>query len=464
MSVTAPPKLPRGDVLRVTGELSVGSVVDGKYRIESVLGRGGMAVVFGASHTTLGQAVALKVLRADLGGLPEQTERIVREARAAAGLTSENATRVLDIGELDSAEPYIVMERLVGTDLGRELAARGPVSVREAASYLVQACDAVAEAHAKGIVHRDLKPSNLFLTRRRDGSPLVKLMDFGISKFVADGPEQALTKTQDSLGTPHYMSPEQLMTSRDVDVRSDVWALGVILYQMLTGRRPFDGETTPAVHIAVASAPAPKLRDQRPDAPAPLDRLISACLVKSRAKRLQTVRAFARALLPFADEDTQKRYAHLGAPGQEPDQALVPNTSEGGVAAATDPETHAAWGTARSKSSGPSRRGLWLLGASAGAVAIVAAVESPRFTNRPASLTADAPAASSGSVAAGAPEVPPPPAEAPTAAPVPAATEAPSPPASAVPTASPIHRRPKPPAPAAPAVAPPRPDPYGQRR
>jgi serine/threonine-protein kinase len=282
-----------------------------------------MAVVVAARHEAVGHRVAVKLL------LPQATEstvysrRALREARAAASLTSEHVTRVLDVGELESGEPYLVMELLEGQNFARMLKERGPLPVEEVATYLVQACEAIAEAHALGIVHRDLKPSNLFLCRRADGAPLVKLMDFGISKIVEQGLDDSLTTTHDSLGTPHYMSPEQLVSSRDIDTRTDVWALGVIAYRLLTRQHVFDGETLAALYLAIASAPAPRLRDARPDVPPELDQLIARCLVKQRADRLQSVAEFAAVLLPLTDADTRKRYAHVGqAPVLPPPASL----------------------------------------------------------------------------------------------------------------------------------------------
>jgi serine/threonine protein kinase len=479
MSATAPPKLPRGAALRVTEEIAVGTVLDGKYRLESVLGRGGMAVVFAATHVTLGHAVAIKVMKHEAGGSSTQAERIVREARAAAGLTSENTTRVLDIGSLDSGEPYIVMERLVGVDLAHLLLERGPLPVKDVASFLVQACEAVAEAHSKDLVHRDLKPSNLFLTTRRDGSPLVKLMDFGISKVVSEAPEESLTATRDSLGTPHYMSPEQLMTSREVDTRTDVWAFGVILYRLLTGEHPFVGETTPAVHIAVASSPAPRLRDKRPDAPQPIEQLVFDCLVKSRAKRLQSVQAFAKVLLAFADEDTARRYAHLAEPPpatrsahRTPDEVDV--ELDVGSLAAADTETHSAWGTGRSKASGPERRSKKALGIVSLAVVATAVIGSMRWVGRTSASETAVSATESAVSAVGASPVatanlaskdPPQPSSDGPSAGVSAQSSSSHPVASSPAAPSvPIRRRPKPSSTTPATPPPPKLDPYGQRR
>jgi eukaryotic-like serine/threonine-protein kinase len=477
MSATAPPKLPRGAPLRAGRTVDVGAVLDGKYRIDSILGRGGMAIVVGATHETLGHRVAIKLLLPDAGSSPAHAQRILREARAAAGLTSENATRVLDIGALDSGEPYIVMELLTGMDFGRLLQERGPLPLRDVARYLVQACEAVAEAHAKGIVHRDLKPSNLFLTTRPDGSPLVKLMDFGISKLVSEGPDESLTRTQDSLGTPHYMSPEQLLTSRGVDARTDVWALGVILYRLLTGEYPFTGETTPAVHIAVASADAPKLRAKRPDAPVEIEELVAQCLVKSRTARLQTVNAFAAALLPFADDETRKRYAHVAEVKEESFDVPIDTGASAALGAplplaAADAETRSAWGTDGSGSAARARvrRGAIALGAFA---LVLAALGSIQLARR---VSAGPVAAPLVSAATAAPQEPAPPRTEdmlPTASPPSpsvASASAPADPSSlsvASAIASPPRRRPKSPAASvtpAPADSSRPPDPYGQRR
>jgi len=334
MSATAPPKL-AGDLgLRVAPVVGIGALVDGKYRVESIVGRGGMGLVVAARQEPAGTRVAVKLLLCSSGDSHTFARRALREARAASALQSEHTTRVLDVGQLDSGLPYIVMELLQGQDFERLLAERGSLSVREVATYLVQACDAIREAHARGIVHRDLKPSNLFLTTRSDGTSLVKLMDFGISKVVNAAPETSLTTTHDSPGTPRYMSPEQLLSARQVDARTDVWALGVIAFRMLTGRHPFDGETPAAVHVAIVSTPAPKLSDVRRDVPAPIVHLVDRCLAKSCAARLQTVGEFVAALLPFADADTQSRYAHLRDSIQSVSALAVPVA---GAHAAGDP-------------------------------------------------------------------------------------------------------------------------------
>jgi serine/threonine-protein kinase len=418
----------------------------------------------------------VKLLSPKGGDAPSNARRMVHEAQAAAELASEHVTRVLDIGELDSGEPDLVMELLEGVDFAGLLGDRGPLPVSDVARYLVQASDAIAEAHSRGIVHRDLKPSNLFLTKRRDGSDLVKLMDFGISKRITTDGEDGLTRTGDSLGTPHYMSPEQLLSARDVDTRSDIWALGVILYRMLTGEHAFTGESAPAVHIAIASAKPPDLCAARPDAPRELERLIHRCLVRSRDARLQTARGFATALLPFADADTQTRYAHLRSPE---------TTSSGDAAneesvqtpplVAPDGETHATW-SANDVERAPraARRSLLL---ALGATTIAAAISIYLLRPSPAPAHDDKREANAAALPAPAtPMASSAPAEATAAtapAPTPSIMATPSPSLSAAQAASssrsPAEREaPGKPARAIPSAAraptPQRPDPYGQRR
>src|SRR5262245_2470661 len=170
--------------------------------------------------------------------------RFMREARAASRLRGEHVARVTDVGMPDNGTPYMVMEYLEGEELNTLIRRRGPLPVHEAVGYVMQACDAVAEAHSLGIIHRDIKPSNLFLTHKPNGEPCVKVLDFGISKTLTIAPiEGDLTSSEAMLGTPHYMSPEQMRASRDADRRSDIWGLGVVLYTLLAGHRPFRGGT-----------------------------------------------------------------------------------------------------------------------------------------------------------------------------------------------------------------------------
>ncbi|MEO6574699.1 MAG: protein kinase [Polyangiaceae bacterium] len=283
------------------GELPVreGDLLAGKYRVERVLGAGGMGIVVAATHVHLGQKVALKFLLPAACGTAGTVVRFLREARAAVQIKGEHVARVIDVGTLERGEPYIVMEFLSGMDFAEVLKTRGPLPIAEALDFVLQAGEAIAEAHALGIVHRDLKPANLFLTARPDGSPLVKVLDFGISKG-GDGASSALTSKELIMGSPRYMSPEQMRSSRDVDARTDIWALGVVLFEMLTGKAVFESDSMAGLCTLVATAPAPPLRSARADAPAALEVVVSRCLEKDPARRVQSVAELAEALSPMA--------------------------------------------------------------------------------------------------------------------------------------------------------------------
>lgn len=272
-----------------------GDVVDHKYRVERVLGRGGMGIVVSAIHVQLEQRVALKVLRREAASDHELVQRFMREARSAVRLRGEHIGRVFDVGTLADGVPYIVLEYLQGHDLASELARGGRLPVTTAVDHLLQACLGLAEAHGAGLVHRDLKPANLFLTRRPDGTPLVKVMDFGIAK-AADKLEAVLTESGAVMGSPGYMSPEQLRSARDVDARADIWSLGVCLYELTTGRRPYAATTITELAMLVATEPVPPL-------PGPIPRGFSAvvmrCLEKDPARRYPDVASVAAALAPF---------------------------------------------------------------------------------------------------------------------------------------------------------------------
>lgn len=258
-----------------------------------------MGIVVEARHLALEERVALKFLLPNVMANPEAPERFLREARAAAKIKSEHVARVSDVGTLESGAPYMVMEFLEGSDLSRLVHEKGPLPVPDAVDYLIQGCEAIAEAHSHGIVHRDLKPANLFLTRRRDGSPLVKVLDFGISKRMGPGVEN-LTKTSAAMGSALYMSPEQMQETRAVDHRTDIYALGVALFELLTGTLPFMAETLPQLCAAILTGTPRPLRQFRPDAPEQLAAVVARAYERDRALRYQSVGELVVALAPYA--------------------------------------------------------------------------------------------------------------------------------------------------------------------
>ncbi len=304
LRAAVPATLPGADP---AARLTEGAIVAGKYKVEHVLGEGGMGIVVAAKHLELGTRVALKVLRGR--GTAKDDARFLREAQAVARLESEHVARVLDVARFDDGAPFLVMEYLRGEDLARRLRDEGPLAIEEAVGYVLEACEALEEAHALGIVHRDLKPSNLFLTQRRDGTRLVKVLDFGISKITRPledaGGDVSLTGATAVIGSAPYMSPEQLHDSKQVDARSDLWSLGVVLHELVTGNMPFHADTPAAVGARIASAKPRRLREELPTAPAGLEAVVLRCLQKVPGERYADVAALREALAPFAPAGTK---------------------------------------------------------------------------------------------------------------------------------------------------------------
>jgi eukaryotic-like serine/threonine-protein kinase len=287
-----------------------GELVADKYVVERTLGVGGMGVVVAARDRVLDRVVAIKFLLPKLAGSDTAVQRFVREARAATRVTSEHVVRLLEIDRLPSGTPFFVMEYLEGSDLRALLRERGPLAASLAVDYVLQALQAVAEGHLKGVVHRDIKPGNLFLTTRADGTPLIKVLDFGIAKTLESDPLEstALTSSDDvRLGSPAYMPPEQLQNPRDVDTRSDIWSLGATLYELLCGRPAF--EATGYLELAtriLSSQPAPMSEQQLPSAlPKGLEQVLRKCLEKDRNLRYANAAELAAALAPFGSEDAR---------------------------------------------------------------------------------------------------------------------------------------------------------------
>ncbi len=364
--------------------VQTGDVIADKYMVVRVLAAGGMGIVVAARHQQLGRMVAIKLLREGMSSRGDMLARFEREARIVAGLTGEHVAQVFDVGRLPSGEPFIVMELLDGETLGERLRRVGKLAVSEVATFLLQACDGLAEAHAAGVVHRDLKPANIFVSRRVDGSETVKLLDFGISKVRESA--SALTHTVDMIGTPAYMAPEQLEDPASVDVRADVWSLGAVLYEALAGRRAFgtEGGVVSAVSSVIRASPTPL--SENDGVPAELYAVVKRCLTKAAADRFPTIADLARALAPYAIGDTAPMLERIdklmlhpppssgspfpellplsegtrGARQRAVIRANLPNPAEPTRSEATPPP--------------PSRRGILGLGIAAGASVALGAV------------------------------------------------------------------------------------------
>jgi serine/threonine-protein kinase len=362
----------------VTAPIQPGDVLAGKYRVERVLGVGGMGVVVAATHLQLDQLVALKFMLPEVLKNANHVTRFLREARAVVRLKGEHVTRVLDVGTLENGAPYIVMEYLEGDDLAGTLGKRGSLPIGEACAYIMQACEAMAEAHAQSIVHRDLKPQNLFLTRRPDGSPFVKVLDFGISKTsLSDTEGFQATHTSAMMGSPAYMSPEQIKSSKDVDARTDIWALGVILYQLVTGRVPFDAGTMVELCVRVLNHEPEPLRSVRPDVPPAFEAIVARCLRKDRADRYANIAELVADLAPFvprAGIETLERVSRL--------LKVVPRITDPAIVAQASPASTNPHGLATtlggaagvSVTNTPAPRRRWALAAIATGVVVLGVI------------------------------------------------------------------------------------------
>jgi serine/threonine-protein kinase len=378
-----------------------GAIIADKYIVERVIGEGGLGVVVAAHHRHLEQTVAIKYLRPKVLGNKLVTERFLREARLAARIRSEHVVRVYDVGTLPDGLPYMVMEYLAGTDLGQVIQTGGALPLERAVDYVLQACEALAEAHVAGIVHRDLKPDNLFLARGAAGKSIVKVLDFGISKLsnkrAVTGRTSQLTDATEKFGTPVYMSPEQLRSSTDVDARADVWAVGVILYELLTGRLPFDGEGMPELCTAILALPPLPLASVSPHLPPSIQAIIERCLEKDRESRFHNVGELAQELQPFATAMGRASIEHIvkvireagenvrpsmpdiaGAftPGMREAPTLPPPapaaTEERAIL--TTSSGAASWGSAPAESGGLKGSRRWAIPVAAAAAAVIVAV------------------------------------------------------------------------------------------
>jgi serine/threonine-protein kinase len=351
--------------------VKIGDVLDGKYRIDGVLGAGGAGVVVAAHHLPLAERVAIKFLHADALPNPDAVNRFGREARAAVRIKSEHVARVLDVGTFENGTSYIVMEHLEGRDMRAWLEEHGAMPVPQAVTFVLQACEAIAEAHALGIIHRDLKPANLYIIRRPDGELSIKVLDFGISKVtrnIGATADLSLTKTMAVIGSPLYMSPEQMKSARNVDARSDIWSLGVVLFEAVAGAPPFEGETIADICVSVATESTPALLEARGDIPPGFETVVARCLEKDPAQRYQTVAELALALGPYAPERAQESVRRVCGTIQSA------GLSSAGAAHAATPAP--GLGPRRGWNRGPfarmaGRRGRWSLGIIGGAALAV---------------------------------------------------------------------------------------------
>jgi serine/threonine-protein kinase len=353
-----------------------GDVIAGKYAVERVIGSGGMGVVIAARHLQLGQRVAIKFMRGEAVHDANSVERFLREARASVALTSEHVAKVLDVGTLDNGAPFMVIEYLAGVDLAQIVQRNGPLPVEEAVGYVVQACEAVAEAHVLGMVHRDLKPANLFAARRMDGTTLIKVLDFGISKAAAVTGDfgASLTMSGMVMGSPGYMSPEQVRSAKGVDARSDIWSLGVILYELLAGRCPFVGESLGDTLAKIVSEAPPSVASRRPDLPPGLVAIVHGCLDRNVHTRVQSVADLVSKLLPFAPRDAAisveriRRMTRISTGGSH----AMPSTPTSEARPATQPATDEPWNRSGAADVRASRR--WVGLAAAAALLVTCAV------------------------------------------------------------------------------------------
>ncbi len=284
-----------------------GQILAGSYRVDRTCAISSMGVVIAAHHRRTGHRVAIKLLRPARQKSRRAIARFVREAKVLSILTSDYSVRIWDVGMLANRTPYLVMEWLEGSDLKKLLHTHGILSVQRAAGYVMQAAVALAEAHRLGIVHRDLKPSNLFCTERGNAPPVVKVIDFGVCKGPSSstGFSRELTEVRSVLGSPRFMSPEQLHNPRQVDHRSDIWSLGVVLFQLMTGRTPFEAATIWETASRIVNTATPSLREYRPEIPPRVQQVVHQCLQKNPHDRFQTISNLATALAPFAPVEAQ---------------------------------------------------------------------------------------------------------------------------------------------------------------
>jgi len=398
-----------------------GRILGGKYRVEKIIGSGGMGIVVAARHITMNHLVAIKILNLDgESDREESISRFLREARAAARIDSDHVVRVMDVSALEDFTPYMVMELMEGDDFRKILHKRGQLPIAEAVGYVLEACEGLSEAHASGVVHRDLKPSNLFLANKPNGTKVVKVLDFGISKVSPRAGEVALTTTNSLMGSPIYMAPEQMRSTRSVDSRADVWSLGLILYELLAGETAFGGETVPEICVAVMSGEPEPISRHRDDVPQELQAVLLKCMAKDRNERYPTMAALARDLVRFADggarvhADRARAALTAARPGLETEPVGVASRSTEGAgtravppASTRDPETLKSWSAAHKRAK-DSKRAVWIaLAVIGGALAVIVGVKVATAPSGDTRTIVAAPAPTAPASATIAPQPPP---------------------------------------------------------
>ncbi|MEI9948574.1 MAG: serine/threonine-protein kinase [Pseudomonadota bacterium] len=302
--VEMPPE-PRDAPLASRAEVLVpGALIADRYRVLRKIGEGGMGLLYACLDTVLSREVAVKLMQRGLATEPLIAERLMREAMLAAQLR-RHVAQVFDCGMLATGEPYIVMELLSGRDMYAVLRDSGPVTPEELSAVMLQVCDGLAEAHEKGIIHRDLKPENLFCATEPDGGVVIKIVDFGVSKQLSGRRVGSQTNPGESVGSPQYMSPEQIKAPSEVDARTDIWSLGVVMYELLTGKLPFRGAGTAQICAAVLTEPVPPLAESRDDVLPALEFIVLRCLEKDRERRFPNVLQLSAALAALNPSDAR---------------------------------------------------------------------------------------------------------------------------------------------------------------
>ena len=296
--------------------LAQGDIVADRYQVDQVIGAGGMGIVYKARHLPLGTWVALKVIRPDIAQNSSLWRRFAREARALAALHNKHVVRVHDAGTLPTGLRYLVMELLQGTDLRRLLSEGVKMRATEAVDHVLQVCSALGDAHRLHIIHRDIKPENIFLARYRACEPTIKLLDFGVARFLDDTGQ--LTVPGRGVGSPRYLSPEQLSNPAAVDQRSDIWAVGLLLYELLLGRSPFYGMNTAQICLAICQGPIPALEAARAQLPPGLHAVITRCLMVDPKQRYQSADELATDLEPFSSRHENAQHARAEPPKAPP--------------------------------------------------------------------------------------------------------------------------------------------------